>query len=221
MTYAACGVPLKNKGAQFVAIGVSLGVIASLVIGLRLGFKLYARIPIEVDDWLLVATASIGIPAAVINIHGLTSNGMGRDIWTLQPQTITSFLSFYLAFETVYYAKISLLKLSLLFFYLRIFPSRGIRRVLWVTVVVAALYGGLFVLIALTQCQPISYFWTNWDGVHPGTCLDMKAIAWMNAGIGIAIDLWMLAVPLYEIRSLNLHWKKKIGVGLMFGVGTL
>jgi hypothetical protein len=31
----------------------------------------------------------------------------------------------------------------------------------------------------------------------------------------------MLAIPLAQLKTLNLHWKKKIGVGLMFCVGTL
>jgi hypothetical protein len=31
----------------------------------------------------------------------------------------------------------------------------------------------------------------------------------------------MLGIPLWQIRSLKLHWKKKIGVAMMFFVGTL
>jgi len=180
-----------------------------------------SKTSIEFDDWVILLTAIVGIPATVINSHGLAPNGLGQDIWTQQPNIITAFLRFYLASEILYYTEISLLKLSILLFYLRIFPGTRVRRLMWGTAVVTVLYGLVFAVVAIFQCQPISYFWTNWDGLHPGTCLNMQAIAWMNAGIGISIDIWMLAIPLHQIRHLNLHWKKKIGVALMFCVGTL
>lgn len=46
-------------------------------------------------------------------------------------------------------------------------------------------------------------------------------MAFANAGISIALDAWMLALALSQIIPINLHWKKKVGVALMFGVGTL
>lgn len=39
--------------------------------------------------------------------------------------------------------------------------------------------------------------------------------------MSIALDLWILAIPLWQLRSLKMHWKKKVGVALMFCVGTL
>lgn len=39
--------------------------------------------------------------------------------------------------------------------------------------------------------------------------------------MSIALDVWMLAIPLWQLRGLKLHWKKKIGVAAMFIVGTL
>ncbi|KAF9765388.1 hypothetical protein IL306_002332 [Fusarium sp. DS 682] len=52
--------------------------------------------------------------------------------------------------------------------------------------------------------------------------LDMNstAIGWANAAISVAMDVWMLAVPMWYLRKLKLHWKKKIGVAAMFIVGT-
>jgi len=169
----------------------------------------------------MIAAASVALSGQIITTYGLTYNGLGRDIWTVSPDMITTFQEYFLAYEMIYYATMSLLKISLLFFYLRVFPPTTVHRVLWGTIAVAALYGVAFVVVTLAQCQPISYFWTRWDGQHTGTCVDIKAVAWMNACIGIALDVWMLAVPIYEIRTLKLHWRKKIAVVLMFSVGTL
>lgn len=51
--------------------------------------------------------------------------------------------------------------------------------------------------------------------------LNANAIGWANAAISVALDVWMLAVPLWNLKRLNLHWKKKVGVAAMFVVGTL
>lgn len=81
------------------------------------------------------------------------------------------------------------------------------------------------------QCKPISYFWDQWDGLHSGTCpINTNSLGWANgkhtyldlesnryssniliAAISIVEDVWMLAIPLSQLHSLQLHWKKKIG----------
>jgi hypothetical protein len=46
-------------------------------------------------------------------------------------------------------------------------------------------------------------------------------MAWAGAAISIAIDLWMLVIPLSQIAHLHIHWKRKLAAALMFGVGAL
>lgn len=123
--------------------------------------------------------------------------------------------------EALYFSQVAELKLSLLFFYLRIFPGGMVRRLIWATVGFDALFGLGFLCLTLFQCWPIDFYWTGWDGEHQGVCLDSNRIGWANAAISIALDVWMLALPLSQLPSLQLHWKKKVGVGIMFVVGTL
>ena len=111
--------------------------------------------------------------------------------------------------------------MSILFFYMRIFPETRIRRILWVTQALNAMFGISFVFAAIFQCTPISYNWTRWDGEHEGSCIDITALAWSNAIVSIVFDLWMLAIPLFQLRKLKLHWKRKVGVAAMFIAGTL
>jgi len=111
-------------------------------------------------------------------------------------------------------------KVSILFFYLRIFPDQIFRRVTWCLVVVAALTTLTFVCVDAFQCAPVSHYWRQWDG-EPGKCFAPSGPAWTISAIGIALDFLMLSLPLQQIRKLNLHWRKKLSVGLMFGVGFL
>ena len=51
--------------------------------------------------------------------------------------------------------------------------------------------------------------------------MNVNGLVWTNAIVGITLDFWVLAIPLNKLRSLNLGWKKKVAVGLMFCAGTL
>lgn len=218
----ACGVPVRDEGTHYNIVSVTLGVTSGVVILLRLGFKLFiAKTGFGLDDWFILATIVVGVPSTVITSEGLVPNGLGRDIWTLKPQQITNVLYWFYFMAWLYFIVLALLKTSLLFFYLKIFPNKTVRWLLWGTLVFNGIWGISFALLAVFQCKPISYFWDQWDGLHSGTCpIHTNSLGWANAAISIVEDVWMLAIPLSQLHSLQLHWKKKIGVAIMFCTGT-
>jgi hypothetical protein len=221
-TATACHAPVRDKTELLQNITIILGVVTGALVALRLAFKtVITRMGLAADDWLILVTTLVGVPITYIGVHGTTANGLGRDVWTLAPETITNFGEYFYVMVVLYFAEITLLKMSLLFFYLRIFPSERTRLLLWATVVFNGVYGTIFVFLAIFQCNPVSFFWEKWDGEHAGHCIDVNSIGWAHAAISIALDLWMLAIPLSQLRGLNLHWKKKVGVAIMFCVGTL
>jgi hypothetical protein len=221
ITSTACGVPVRNRGETYDAISIAMAVTSSSLVLARVAFKLLVTRSMAPDDYLILFLAVVGAPSVILTHYGTTPNGLGRDIWTLSPQTITDFLFYFFIMAILYFTQVMLVKLCLLLFYLRIFPSPGVRHLLWGTIIFTGLFGFIFLFVAIFQCSPISFFWNHWDGEHEGSCRNINAIAWANAAISIALDFWMLAIPLAQLKALNLHWKKKIGVALMFMVGTL
>ena len=158
---------------------------------------------------------------AIIGTTGGISSGLGRDIWMLSFDQITHFFFLLYIYAMLYFVSIATLKLCFLFLYLRIFPKKSVRRLLWFTVGLTAVYGLAFCLIGAFQCRPIPYYWTRWDGEHEGTCINVTKTAWANGAISIALDFWIIAIPFAELRKLKLSLKKKLGVFAMFGVGLL
>jgi hypothetical protein len=221
ITETTCGAPTRNKSRPYYALSISFGTISGAIVVLRFFSKFFANSEFGLDDYFIAITLGAGIPSSVLTVHGIISNGLGRDIWTITPKQITDFVHVFYAMEILYFAQVALLKLSLLFFYLRIFPGPKIRRLLWATIIFDICFGIIFVFIAIFQCRPINYYWKNWDGEHQGTCLNGNGLAWSNAAISILLDAWMLGLPMSQLVSLKLHWKKKIGVAMMFVVGTL
>lgn len=193
-----------------------------MVVLARLSFRLFiSKADFGADDWAILATLLIGLPGTVVICVGTYPNGVGKDVWTLTFDQITNFLWWFYISEIQYFINLAALKLSLLLFYLRIFPDLTLRRLLAGTVVFDILFGVGFAGATLLQCMPMDFFWDGWDGEHQGHCININAMGWANAAISIGMDFWMLALPLSQLRGLRLHWKKKVGVAMMFIVGTL
>ncbi|KAL2142000.1 hypothetical protein VTI28DRAFT_1736 [Corynascus sepedonium] len=220
LTTTECGVEPHNRAAGYEAVSIVLAVFSCGMVVLRLGFKLLVTRSLSADDYAVAVLVAFAIPCIAIIHVGSIPNGVGQDIWTLEPEKITKFLFYFYLMAVFYFAEVSLVKLCILLFYLRIFPGQNVRRLLWGTLAFNVVWGVVYFIIAIFQCQPISFFWTHWDGEHEGHCINSNAFAWSNAAISIVLDFWMLAIPLIQVKSLNLNWKKKIGVTFMFVVGT-
>ncbi|KAM0347329.1 hypothetical protein ACHAPU_004848 [Fusarium lateritium] len=124
--------------------------------------------------------------------------------------------------QTFYASDVFVTKICVLLFYMRIFPVVSVRRVLWGTIAVSALCAVIFDTLAIAQCQPISFFWIGWDKLHQGEgkCIGVNALGWAIAAVSIILDVWVLAIPLSQLVRLQMKWKRKLAVGLMFIVGT-
>ena len=195
--------------------------VAFLFVVQRIAFKVYSKLELGLDDLFAVATLLVEIPVTVMNAVDLVPNGLGRDIWTLPFDNIYAFGFYYYLQTIMYFAELGLLKLAFLFLYLRIFPSKVVHLLLWITIVFSTLYLLIYTFLAIFLCKPISYFWTNWDDEHTGSCIDIDILSWSNSAISISLDLWILAIPLSQLKGLNMDLRKKIGVGIMFFLGTL
>lgn len=123
--------------------------------------------------------------------------------------------------EVLYFTEVFAVKLSILAFYLRIFPHATMRKLLWGTISLSTVLIIVFDLVTIFQCKPISHKWAGWNGDQPGRCLSINAVTWAIAAASIVLDFWMLALPLSQLKKLQLHWKKKVGVAMMFSVGML
>lgn len=221
-TEASCGAERRDKGTELYVYTIVFGTITGVVVVARLAFRLFvSKADFGADDWAILAALLIGLPGTVLICIGTYPNGVGKDVWTLTFDQITNFLFFFYISEIQYFVNLAALKLSLLLFYLRIFPDLRVRRLLAGTVAFDILFGAGFVGATLYQCLPMDYFWHMWDGEHEGHCININAMGWANAAISIVMDFWMLALPLSQLKGLRLHWKKKAGVAFMFIVGTL
>jgi hypothetical protein len=119
----------------------------------------------------------------------------------------------------MYVTTIGFIKISILFFYLRVFPKKSLRLAIWATMAFCGVGALSFALVTIFQCHPIIYTWEK--GLAGGRCVNYNSVAWANAAINIFQDIIIILLPMNELRHLQLNKKKKAGMYAMFGVGGL
>lgn len=151
---------------------------SGIAVGLRLISKYLAERAFWFDDYAILLTLVSGIPSSVLLGQYLPRNGVGKDLWTVPFPKITTFIHIFFTVELLYFFQVACMKLSILCFYLKIFPNGRFKYILWATIIFDAVFGFIFIFAALFQCRPIQFFWTNWDGEHKGKCFNSNAMAW-------------------------------------------
>ncbi|KAG6015321.1 hypothetical protein E4U41_004652, partial [Claviceps citrina] len=224
-TATLCDEPVRDQAPEFKALNLSLSVLVLLTVVLRLSFKRFyspAR-RLGAEDWTILAATVLALATGAVQVLFLVPSGLGRDVWTLDVAHLVVFGRAFYSMEILYLTLITLVKVCLSLFYLGVFPGRGIRRLLWITVGFHIAFGMAFILKTVLQCRPVGFNWERFDGgpASRGRCIDIHASGQANGVLGVVADVWLLALPLTQVHKLRLHWKKKVGAAVMFLTGGI
>lgn len=81
-------------------------------------------------------------------------------------------------------------------------------------------YGVALCIYFSLECQPVSYFWKQWDGEHEGQCNNIRLATYVGSAINICFDLVVFFLPVPKLMKLQVRdTRRKVGVVLTFLVG--
>lgn len=137
----ACGAEVRDHSADMTIIGLSCGAVAIAVFTVRIIARLstYQK-KLFWDDWIMLLMVFITLPPTILAPF-LAINGLGKDIWTLPFDNINNVLQFFFVGELCYLVALALNKISLLCFFLRVFPNKRLRVWVFITMVMCSGYG--------------------------------------------------------------------------------
>ncbi|OJJ08196.1 hypothetical protein ASPVEDRAFT_89425 [Aspergillus versicolor CBS 583.65] len=219
ITNAVCEIPPRSRHGTQIAVGSSFITLTTIIMGFRLAGRPPFSDSFGVDDVIGIVTFITAMVDTAMMIAG-ANIGWGTDMWALtQAQIITQMKFFYVGILFFYFS-VSVSKLAILFFYLRIFTTRTFKRVTYGLIALCSAYSVAVVFQSAFDCTPASYYWTRFDGISEGTCLSYTAFKVMPP-LNIALDVVVMLLPLPLLLKLNLPLAKKIRVISMFSVGIL
>lgn len=142
-------------------------------------------------------------------------------VYNARPKSKGSIYQLFWLEEILYVLTTGLTKVSILFMYLRIFPSYTFKLTAYGILGFTICFICSILMAAIFNCKPIPLAWEGWDGEHPGKCNNMNALAAAHAAINIPLDIAIIILPAPSLVKLQLGRKKKIGLLVMFSVGIL
>ncbi|KAI1877994.1 uncharacterized protein JN550_000176 [Neoarthrinium moseri] len=198
-------------------LGLAFMIIGLVAFFIRCLERLRAR-TWGMDDSVISVVAAILIPMGALTIP-LSNYGLGLDMWNVSSDDINSILYHFYWEEILYAVALGLNKISILFFYLRVFPQTSFRVAVYILLGLNAGYAIAYSLAVVFQCSPIEGAWRAWDGEYTAECVNINYLGWSGAAVNIALDIATLILPMYLLVGLTMSIKKKIQIIAMFMVG--
>ncbi|OQE25841.1 hypothetical protein PENFLA_c008G09030 [Penicillium flavigenum] len=208
------GIP--DRGHVLFITALVMVLIASIFVAIRLAMRVHLK-EFGWDDLFLVIAlvASVmtttAINLAVVHGYGRKKADMGEDIHI-------AFKWFFVA-QIPYKVALGFTKASIVLLYLRIFITKSFQRVGKAFLVIIVAWTVASVLVTIFQCIPIEASWDH--DIKTKQCVDRDSWWYAFAGINTVTDISIAILPIPPVRHLKLSKRDKIGLGFVFGVGTL
>lgn len=207
---------------------IAMLALSSVAIGLRCYTRLAILGQFFPEDWLTMITLVIYCGYTAIGILAV-QHGMGSHLVDVslvdRPKAMM-----YREIDTLLYVVISALtKLIVILLLLRIVPAtaRWQRLSLRVIMSVVGLFSIFYFFIALFTCQPVSYFWEEYNELNPsksGKCNSQAAATvttYVATVINIGVDWWLAILPSILLWRAKMDLRTKISTCGVLAIGAL
>ncbi|KAL9597518.1 MAG: hypothetical protein Q9179_004236, partial [Wetmoreana sp. 5 TL-2023] len=225
---------VENRGGELVSTVTVMMVFATLAVLLRLYARRISAAKLGPDDyWIFIALVyfsdsdsdGVLLTQRKVLTYGLDINafyaikaGIGRHMITLTLDQIESFIKTDQASQVLFGCSITATKLSILYFYHRLFPSRTFFIVSLVTAIASVLWWIGLMLTAFLHCRPLAYYWDR--SIPNGHCVNDLLIGYAITSVNIVADLVVLVLPIPWLWGMNMAVPKRMAVVGLFVLGS-
>ncbi|KAG8166670.1 hypothetical protein KVR01_002359 [Diaporthe batatas] len=221
----AVEVTISTEGQVSLALSYFLTVFATFMVILRFWSRKLSRFGIALDDWLTLATLVLLYIVLALSVVLVYEGGVGKPMSQAlreQPMAPVTSLKLLYGLEWTYLFASPLMKLSVLAYYWRIFPTKHMKKYIRILTAVCAIWFVGVLIGNLVECRPISFFWNKLSAPGTGIChFRVEVYLIIVAAPNIVIDTLTIILPVYEIWHLQLERWKRIAVSGIFVVGGM
>ncbi|KAF0640558.1 hypothetical protein FPSE5266_10085 [Fusarium pseudograminearum] len=208
------------ESAPLVVITAVFFPLATVCMVIRVYTRACIVCKLSFDDYLMILSWVCNVFLVSFTLN-MTNYGMGKHLWNVpfSPDLFPNFSLNNLLAAIFFCAATGFAKGSILVFYLRIFPMKSARILIWTAFAFIMGYSTASVLVNIFSCNPIR---GSWDPAVIATakCINRPVFYFLQAGLGIFADILTVLIPLPWLKSLMLPKKQKIGVGVLLTMGA-
>jgi hypothetical protein len=111
------------------------------------------------------------------------------------------------------------IKLSILLFYLRLFPGRKFAYWAYANMAYTICWGIATWIVNLNVCHPIAYFWDK--TIPDGYCKNQAVSGTINGSLSLFGDIMILVLPIPMVWGLQINLRRRLALLGIFLLGTL
>ncbi|KAI0171451.1 hypothetical protein BJ166DRAFT_589517 [Pestalotiopsis sp. NC0098] len=204
-----------------VACSIVMSLLATFTVGARVAIR-WSRFHLGLEDWLIITTLPFMYAITTAALIATYRGGLGYSVIALlqkDEEIIVISMQCLMAMEVLYAILITLVKLSVIVMYRRVFPTTMVLRGTYVLYALTIAWFIAVILVTFLQCTPLNGMWEIFT--VQSTCMDKMGLFLGNAIPNLIIDVLILALPLYEVAGLQMTKVKKIGISSIFLLGSV
>ncbi|KAI1453772.1 hypothetical protein F4805DRAFT_478239 [Annulohypoxylon moriforme] len=215
----------SNKAPGAVISLSILAFITTIVVALRFWSRRLIRQPFGLDSYLCLASLLMQHAVMAGGLVALVNGEGGRDMRIIVAENpdavIVLFQSMFVS-EIAYTYSSPLVKLSVLLFYKRVFPTRTVRLGCIIIGLMCIAWCIAITILNFVQCRPLKAYWFIELRALPTTkCLD-SILCFLSGSIGNTfIDFLTLTLPIHEVIKLQTTIRRKITICCVFLMGSI
>ncbi|KAF2454427.1 hypothetical protein BDY21DRAFT_374041 [Lineolata rhizophorae] len=210
------------------ALSIVLIVASVIVTCLRFVARRQQKAPLLADDYLMLAAVVFLLAMGSALIYGAAHDALGVSMFSLPEQRIPEIAMLAGQIEYTSYiidvVNLALTKLSLIFFYRRIFCTPSARTAYFniftlVMAVIVGLWGIIMVFVFIFQCG--THMNVLWDGTseQENVCVETLPLMFGFSLTDMIFDFVILLMPLPKVWHLQLTVSRKISLCFVFALG--
>lgn len=107
---------------------------------------------------------------------------------------------------------------------LRLVVEKPHRMLIYTVTIIIQVYSVVFFFLFLFQCIPSSYFWTRFQGVTDGQCMNPQILVtavYVYSGIAVVYDWTMALLPWLFVRKLQMNLRTKLLCAFILALGSM
>ncbi|GAP90160.1 putative integral membrane protein [Rosellinia necatrix] len=208
----------------YIGATIFLAIVSTLAVALRFWSRRISGLGIHTDDWLALVTLLVHHGLGATIIIAFVVDGLGFDTPTLilnDPAAAMELQKLTFIGTILYGVGSTSIRLSVIIFYFRIFPTKIVRRGGYIIATICLLWFVAIEGLNLATCTPIAKMW-DWS-ITEGKCISAPAGVIVPGAFNVVIDAVTVALPIHEVQKLHLSREKKLvifGVFLIGGIAT-
>jgi hypothetical protein len=198
--------------------GYAFSIAAGIAVALRiLGNNMRGRFGFRSDDLWIAVGYVFWLIEEILGLYGLH---VGLKATSMKDPRMMTFHKFTYISAVFYYPAGACARIGIVLFYRRIFctpVTPHFQHISSAIMVFLGLYGIATTLTESMACLPGV---SDWDHSVPGRCINYTNFFIAAASLECVFDVIIICLPLFEVLKLQLSWKRKVGVLLIFLLGS-